>query len=200
MKLVWICVVSLACTVGCVIPGPACVPGNDTPAPWHRRYFVQPDPVSRQTLASVPPGTFILVRAFGQVDAIRFVDVMAAPDDHAELSGCASYEVYRLTSGTKTGNRHPTATGVVSAFQPLFGHTLPQIQRGRRAIRGVTGEAFYGYPSRVIVGPDSEVAVSAWTAVENVDPLAAKLRWFRHNQGGATTIQEATKFSPADLP
>jgi hypothetical protein len=70
----------MTCAYGCVSV-PTCQPGTYSSATWPPRYWVQPLPESKETIAHVPPDAFVLVRSSEEVEAIRFFDVMAGPTE-----------------------------------------------------------------------------------------------------------------------
>ena len=190
--------VSLLTVYACV-GGPtnaACIPGTYSVARWPPSYWVQPLPELEETLAQVPPGAFVLVRSSKGVEAIRFLDVMAAASE-GDAYGCASYEVYRLPQRGKSESR-PTHAGHVSAFRIRGVHPFGY-QPGQDRLQGATGSLRYNYPTQIVVGKANEVAVSAWTSIVDVDPTSQRLRWFRNNQDGTRT-SKAVEFTRAELP
>jgi hypothetical protein len=188
----------VACTSGCRnLPTMAqCVPGTYNSVRWPASYWVQPVPELEETVAHVPPGVFVLVRTSSRVEAIRFFDVMEAPSE-GDRYGCASYDVYVLDN-MQSGGRLRKRTGRVSEFATRGIHLFPY-QPGRTRLHEATTWTHYYYPTQVVVGKASEVAVSAWTEISEVDPAKPALKWFRHDTRGRRTA-EAVEFTRNALP
>ncbi len=175
----------------------ACIPGTYISSRWPPTYWVQQDPELQYTLAHVPPGALILVRSDKVVEAIRFLDVMATPSEGKQC-GCASYEVYRVSTYGKPDPRQ-TNSGRVSEFRVRGVHSFGY-QPGRYRLEDATGSTEYQYQTQIAVRAKAiEVAVSAWTSIADVDPRSQKLKWFRYTQNGTRTASAVT-FTRDELP
>lgn len=190
----------LACllTVGCGRLELMCVGGESRP-PVEPLYSVTLSQRYGTTLAQVPAGAFILVREFGDVDAVRFTDVRAAR--LYEYFGCARYEVYQLSEeGRADLVRGPVYSGTVSDFPPLFPHGPWAMDYAKPSLKGLTGVGRYRFPSGIWVWKNSEVAVTAWTEIGEVNHRHEKLRWFRFDQVATMDEHGTVKFSRPELP
>lgn len=187
-----------ACTSGCLPSNSACLEGTYSLVRWPPSYWVQPIPELEHTIAHAPPARFILVRSSKGVEAIRFLNVRAAPSE-GDGYGCASYEVYGVpalrTSGEPASLRR---SGQVSEFGVRGIHPFGY-QPGQDRLLGTASSARYNYPTQIVVGDANEVAVTAWTSITDVDPANPRLKWFRYDQNGART-SNAVNFSEVDLP
>jgi hypothetical protein len=193
-ELFIVCIISaqpFACT------NPVCVEGTYSEVRWKPVYWVQPLIETKEVLAHVPPGRYILIKSGKNVEAIRFFDIQAALSE-GDMCGCASYDVYEVKAvGATTQMAAPKHRGQVSEFN-LRGFHPFAYQPGHSKLEGTLSWAYYEYPTQLVVGKESEVAITAWTSIDHVDPTHPKLKWFSYRNG--TLNRHTFNFSVTDLP
>lgn len=141
-------------------------------------YWVQSLRSSKTVVARAPQGKFILVRTGrGELVALRFTAATNAPAE-GPAYGCARYEVFDLA---KAG-RPLICAGDASDFAARGFHPVAW-NPGNNGIPCVPGSAKYAFPSQLWLRSNNEVAVTKWSALEQVNAANPTLRWFRFASG-----------------
>jgi hypothetical protein len=185
---------SLLAASGCGTPD-LCVEGSYTETRWTHTYWVHPSLGTRSVQAHVPPGQYFLLRSGEETHAVRFFNLRGAPTQ-GDLYGCSSYEVYEVRPWARAAPQAPSLRrrGEVSSF--LGPH--PGFHLGRTRVEGTFYGTYYYHPAQIAVGDAVEVALTAWTSIEAVNPTHPRLKWFGYRSG--TRNGDSFDLSPGDLP
>jgi hypothetical protein len=140
-----------------------------------------------------PEGFIVLIRANGQVAAIKFDN---ARKGRQKGTGTTHYVAYVRSSDR--GDFHSNARqqeGTVSiegwsGFHPLV------IQHGNYRIEVGPFRLIYDFPTCLwFEGSSYEYAPTPWTRIEDVDQKSTHLRWFRYDAKGDLSLE----IKPEDL-